>query len=329
MWSYIARRFVYSLLTLVAVSVVSFIIIQLPPGDFLTSLMSKYAEQGGGEIDRGVLESLQLRYGLDQPWYVQYWLWISGIVFHGDFGQSFAWNKPVSELMWDRMGLTLLLSLVALIVTWLVALPIGIYSAVRRYSALDYVVTFLGFIGLAIPSFLLSLALMYVLSRYAGMSVGGLFSASYINAPWSWGKVLDLAAHLWLPVLVLSTSGTAALIRVMRANLIDEMHKPYVQTARANGLGEMELLFKYPVRVALNPFVSTIGWVLPHLFSGAVIVSVVLSLPTAGPVLLSALLSQDMYLAGSFIMVLSVLTVIGTLISDLLLAWLDPRVRYQ
>ncbi|CAH1648418.1 MULTISPECIES: ABC transporter permease [Hyphomicrobiales] len=328
MWRFIAQRVVYTALTLAAVSVVSFLIIQLPPGDFLTSLAGKMAEQGG-DLDSASLAGLKARYGLDQPWYIQYWRWITGILLHGDFGQSFEWNKPVSELLWDRMGMTLLLSLVTLIVTWMLALPIGIYSAVRRYSVLDYVVTFLGFIGLAIPSFLLSLALMYILSRYAGMSVGGLFSAAYVNAPWSWAKLVDLAAHLWLPVLILSTSGTAALIRVMRANLIDELHKPYVQTARANGLGEMELLFKYPVRVALNPFVSTIGWVLPHLFSGAVIVSVVLSLPTAGPLLLSALLAQDMYLAGSFILILSALTVIGTLLSDLLLAWLDPRVRYQ
>ena len=328
MWRFIAQRVVYTLLTLAAVSVVSFLIIQLPPGDFLTSLAGKMAEQGG-DLDSASLAGLKARYGLDQPWYIQYWRWITGILLHGDFGQSFEWNKPVSELLWDRMGMTLLLSLVTLVVTWMLALPIGIYSAVRRYSVLDYVVTFLGFIGLAIPSFLLSLALMYILSRYAGMSVGGLFSPAYVNAPWSWAKLVDLAAHLWLPVLILSTSGTAALIRVMRANLIDELHKPYVQTARANGLGEMELLFKYPVRVALNPFVSTIGWVLPHVFSGAVIVSVVLSLPTAGPLLLNALLAQDMYLAGSFILILSALTVIGTLLSDLLLAWLDPRVRYQ
>ena len=328
MWRFIAQRVVYTLLTLAAVSVVSFLIIQLPPGDFLTSLAGKMAEQGG-DLDSASLAGLKARYGLDQPWYIQYWRWITGILLHGDFGQSFEWNKPVSELLWDRMGMTLLLSLVTLVVTWMLALPIGIYSAVRRYSVLDYVVTFLGFIGLAIPSFLLSLALMYILSRYAGMSVGGLFSPAYVNAPWSWAKLVDLAAHLWLPVLILSTSGTAALIRVMRANLIDELHKPYVQTARANGLGEMELLFKYPVRVALNPFVSTIGWVLPHVFSGAVIVSVVLSLPTDGPLLLNALLAQDMYLAGSFILILSALTVIGTLLSDLLLAWLDPRVRYQ
>lgn len=327
MLRYVLRRLVYTFATLAAVSVVAFLVIQLPPGDFLTSFSAKFAEQGGA-LDSDALTALKLRYGLDQPWYVQYWLWISGILFRGDFGESFEWNKPVSELMWDRFGLTVLLSGITLIVTWIVALPIGIYSAVRRYSWLDYVVTFLGFLGLAVPSFLLALALMYVFSRYFGMSVSGLFSPAYVNAEWSLAKVGDLAMHLWLPVFVLATHGTAALIRVMRANLIDELYKTYVQTARANGLGEMELLFKYPVRVALNPFISTIGWVLPNLVSGAIVTSVVMSLPTAGPLLLSALLAQDMYLAGSFILMLSALTVIGTLISDLLLAWLDPRVRY-
>ncbi|WP_342361869.1 ABC transporter permease [Terrarubrum flagellatum] len=327
MWRFLARRLLYTICTLAVVSIVAFLIIQLPPGDFLTSLAGKMAEQGG-DMDSASLAGLKQRYGLDQPWHVQYWRWISGIVLRGDFGQSFEWNKPVSELMWDRMGLTALLSFVTLMVTWALALPIGIYSAVRRYSGLDYLITFLGFIGLSAPSFLLSLAAMYALSRFAGLSVGGLFSPAYVNAPWSWAKTVDLLAHLWLPVLILSTSSAAALIRVLRANLIDELHKAYVQTARANGLGEKELLFKYPVRVALNPFVSTIGWVLPQLFSGAVIVSVVLSLPTAGPLLLQALLAQDMYLAGSFILVLSALTILGTLLSDLLLAWLDPRVRY-
>jgi peptide/nickel transport system permease protein len=327
MLRYALRRLAYTLVTLAAVSVVAFLVIQLPPGDFLTSFSAKFAEQGGS-LDNDALSALKLRYGLDQPWYVQYWLWLSGILLRGDFGESFEWNKPVSSLMWDRFGLTVLLSGITLVVTWLVALPIGIYSAVRRYSWLDYVVTFFGFLGLAVPSFLLALALMYLFSRYFGMNVSGLFSPQYVNAEWSWAKVGDLAMHLGLPVFVLATHGTAALIRVMRANLIDELYKPYVQTARANGLGELELLFKYPVRVALNPFISTIGWVLPNLVSGAIVTSVVMSLPTAGPLLLSALLAQDMYLAGSFILMLSALTVIGTLISDLLLAWLDPRVRY-
>lgn len=328
MLSYVLRRIIYTLFTMAIVSFISFIIIQLPPGDFLTSLAGKMAE-AGGDVDSATLAGLKARYGLDQPWFVQYWRWISNIVVAGDFGQSFEWNKPVADLIWDRMGLTLLLSLIALVVTWAVALPIGIYSAVRRYSVLDYVVTFLGFLGLAVPNFLLSLVAIFVLSRYAGINVSGLFSPDYVNAPWSWPKVGDLALHLVVPVFVLATSGAAALIRVMRANLIDELNQPYVHTARANGLGELELLLKYPVRVALNPFVSTIGWVLPHLLSGAVIVSVVLSLPTAGPQLLNALLAQDMYLAGSYILVLSALTILGTLVSDILLAWLDPRVRYE
>jgi peptide/nickel transport system permease protein len=320
------RRLGSTLITLIAVSIVAFIVIQLPPGNFLTSLMAKYSEQGGS-IDNDVVAALNLRYGLDQPWYVQYWRWISGIVLHGDFGQSFEWNKPVSELMWERFGLTVMLSVVTLLVTWAVSFPVGIYSAVRPYSLPDFVITFLGFLGLAVPNFLFALVLMFISSRYFGGSVGGFFSPDYVNAPWSLAKLADLSTHLWLPVVVLSAQGTAALVRIMRANLLDELHKPYVLTARSHGMGEMELLFKYPVRVALNPFISTIGWVLPNLVSGAVVTAIVLSLPTAGPLLLSALLAQDMYLAASFILMLSALTVIGTLISDLLLAWLDPRIR--
>jgi peptide/nickel transport system permease protein len=320
------RRLGSTLITLIAVSIVAFIVIQLPPGNFLTSLMAKYSEQGGS-IDNDVVAALNLRYGLDQPWYVQYWRWISGIVLHGDFGQSFEWNKPVSELMWERFGLTVMLSVVTLLVTWAVSFPVGIYSAVRPYSLPDFVITFLGFLGLAVPNFLFALVLMFISSRYFGGSVGGFFSPDYVNAPWSLAKLADLSTPLWLPVVVLSAQGTAALVRIMRANLLDELHKPYVLTARSHGMGEMELLFKYPVRVALNPFISTIGWVLPNLVSGAVVTAIVLSLPTAGPLLLSALLAQDMYLAASFILMLSALTVIGTLISDLLLAWLDPRIR--
>jgi len=323
---YMVRRLGSTLITLIAVSIVAFIVIQLPPGNFLTSLMAKYSEQGGS-IDNDVVAALNLRYGLDQPWYVQYWRWISGIVLHGDFGQSFEWNKPVSELMWERFGLTVMLSVVTLLVTWAVSFPVGIYSAVRPYSLPDFVITFLGFLGLAVPNFLFALVLMFISSRYFGGSVGGFFSPDYVNAPWSLAKLADLSTHLWLPVVVLSAQGTAALVRIMRANLLDELHKPYVLTARSHGMGEMELLFKYPVRVALNPFISTIGWVLPNLVSGAVVTAIVLSLPTAGPLLLSALLAQDMYLAASFILMLSALTVIGTLISDLLLAWLDPRIR--
>ena len=328
MLTYILRRILYMIPTLIAISVVTFIIIQLPPGDFLTSLVAGMGEQGE-TIDSAQLAALKQRYGLDQPTYIQYWKWISGIIFRGDFGQSFEWNRPVNTLIWDRLGLTFILSLSTLLFVWVVAIPVGIYSAVRKYSLGDYVATFLGFIGLAIPNFLLALVLLYVSFKYFGQSVGGLFSPQYIDAPWSWGKVTDLAAHLWIPMVVLGTAGTAGLIRTMRANLLDELGRPYVVTARAKGLAENRLLVKYPVRLALNPFVSGLNDVLVQLVSGAAIVSIVLSLPTTGPLLLRALMSQDMYLAGSFILMLSVLTVVGTLISDILLAWLDPRIRYR
>lgn len=328
MLAYFVRRLLYMVPTLIAISVVSFFIIQLPPGDYLSTLVANLAAQGD-QIDGARLAALRDRYGLDQPIWVQYWKWITGIVFYGDFGHSFEWNRPVSQLIWQRLGLTFVLSFSTLIFTWAISLPTGIFSAVRKYSLGDYVATFLGFVGLAIPNFLLALVLMYVSFKYFNQSVGGLFSPQYIEAPWSWNKVVDLLAHLWVPMIVLGTAGTAGLIRIMRANLLDELHKPYVETARAKGLSERRLLLKYPVRVALNPFVSTVGWVLPDLVSGAAIVSIVLSLPTTGPLLLRALNSQDMYLAGSFIMMLSVLTVVGTFISDLLLAWLDPRIRYR
>ena len=314
--------------TLFAISLVSFLIIQLPPGDYLSTLVAELAAQGD-VVDNARLTALENRYGLNEPFYVQYWKWISGIVLRGDFGHSFEWNRPVATLIWDRLALTFVLSLSTLLFIWAVAFPIGIYSAVRKYSIGDYIATFVGFIGLAIPNFLLALVLMYVSFKVFNQSVGGLFSPQYIEAPWSWAKVLDLLSHLWIPMIVLGTAGTAALIRIMRANLLDELFKPYVETARAKGLSEWRLLLKYPVRVALNPFISTVGWVLPELVSGAAIVSIVLSLPTTGPLLLRSLQSQDMYLAGGFIMMLSVLTVIGTLISDLLLAWLDPRIRYR
>lgn len=328
MLQYIIRRILYMIPTLFLVSVVSFAIIQLPPGDYLTSLAASLAQQGV-VLDNASLTALKERYGLGEPIYVQYWKWISGILLRGDFGQSFEYSRPVSALIWGRLGLTFAVSLTTLLFIWTVAFPIGVYSAVRKYSIGDYLATFVGFIGLAVPNFLLALVLMYVSYKYFGQTVGGLFSPQYIDAPWSWPKLLDLLAHIWVPVVVLGTAGTAGLIRIMRANLLDELSRPYVETARAKGLSETRLLLKYPVRVALNPFVSTVGWVLPTLVSGAAIVSIVLSLPTTGPMLLQALMDQDMYLAGSFILLLSVLTVIGTLISDLLLAWLDPRIRYR
>lgn len=326
MAGFIIRRLLYMIPMMFAISVVTFIIITLPPGDFLTALQARLATQGES-IDPGVLEGLRERYGLDQPPPVQYVKWVGGILTRGDFGQSFDWNQPVSRLIWSRLGLTMLVSLATLAFVWAAAFPIGIYSAIRRYSPGDYIATFFGFLGLAIPNFLLALVLMYLSARLFGVSVGGLFSPNYMHTGWSWGKLGDLLAHLWIPVIVLGSGATAALIRIMRANLIDELNKPYVDMARARGLGEVRLLLKYPVRVALNPFVSTVGWVLPNLVSGAVVTAIVLSLPTTGPMLLNALFAQDMYLAGGFILVLSLLTLIGTLLSDVLLAWLDPRIR--
>jgi peptide/nickel transport system permease protein len=248
-------------------------------------------------------------------------------VLRGNFGQSFEWKRPVSEVIGERLALTVLVTLAAVLATWLIALPIGIYSAVRQYSAGDHLFTFFGFVGIATPDFLLALVLMYFSFQYFGVSAGGLFSPEYAEAPWSFGRVLDLGAHLWVPALILGTNGTARVIRVMRANLLDELRKPYVVTARAKGIPEWRAILKYPVRVALNPFISTIGYTLPHLMSGSIIVSVVLSFPTVGPILLRSLISQDMFLAGTIVMFLGVLTVIGTLISDILLAWIDPRIR--
>lgn len=324
---YIFRRILWLIPTLIAVSFVAFVIIDLPPGDYVTTYATNRANSGQAASEE-YLEAMREHYGFGQPIYVRYWKWISRVLV-GDFGTSFAWSQSVNQLIWQRMELTLLLSVSTLFFTWIVALPIGIYSAVRQYSPLDYVFTFIGFIGLAMPNFLLALILMYLSFKFFGTAVGGLFSPEFEEAPWSWERMLDLLSHLWVPIVIVGTSGTAQLIRVMRANLLDELRKPYVIAARSRGLPEWKVILKYPVRVAINPFISTLGWVLPGLISGTVIVAIVLSLPTTGPMLLRALLQQDMYLAGGFILLLSVLTVIGTIISDLLLAWLDPRVRYQ
>jgi peptide/nickel transport system permease protein len=328
MLGFIARRILYAIPTFFAVSIVAFVIIQLPPGDYLTTLVASMASQGE-TVDPAALEALRNRYGLGQPIWVQYFKWMSNIFLRGDFGQSFEWNQPVASLIWNRLFLTFMLSLSTLFFVWAIALPVGIYSAVRQYSLGDYAFTFLGFIGLAIPNFLLALVLMYIGFKFFGQSVGGLFSPEYQEAPWSWAKFVDMLSHLWIPIVIIGTAGTASLIRIMRANLLDELRKPYVVTARAKGLPEHQVILRYPVRVALNPFVSTIGWVLPALISGEAIVAIVLSLPTTGPLLLRALMSQDMYLAGSFILMLSTLTIIGTLLSDILLALLDPRIRLE
>lgn len=328
MFQYIIRRVLWMIGTLFAVSLVAFIIIQLPPGDFATSYASGLAASGA-TVQQEELDALRATYGLDDPVLVQYAKWMWNILSKGDYGLSFSYKVPVSSIVWERVWLTAGVSLLCVFITWLIAFPIGIYSAVRQYSLGDYAATLVGFIGVSVPSFLVALVAMYIAFKYFDTTITGLFSTQYVNAPWSWERVVDLLGHLWLPVLVLALEGTAGLIRVMRANLLDELRKPYVVTARAKGMSERRLLLKYPVRLALNPFVSTLGWLLPGLVSGSVIISVVMSLPTTGPLLLSALMSQDMYLAGTIILLLSVLTIVGTLVSDLLLAWLDPRIRLQ
>lgn len=327
MLSFIVRRILFMIPTLFVISMVTFVIIQLPPGDFLDTMVASLNAQGT-EVDPAALEALQERYGLGQPIYVQYFKWVSGFPT-GNFGESFQYNRPVRELIGERFAMTIVLTLAGLLLVWAIAFPVGIYSAVKRYSIGDYIATFIAFVGIAVPSFLLALLLLYYAFKYLGMSVGGLFSAEMIDEPWSVMKVSDFLQHLWIPTIIIALGGIGSLIRTMRANLLDELNKPYVVTARAKGLDERRLILKYPVRLALNPFVSTVGYVLPALVSGATIVSVVLSLPTIGPLLLQSLLSQDMYLAGTIILLLAALTVIGTLLSDLLLAWIDPRIRLQ
>lgn len=327
MAAYVLRRVVYMILTLVVVSAAAFFIIQLPPGDFVTSYAANLSASGT-VVDNAQLVSLRQEYGLNQPLPVRYAKWMGGLV-HGDLGYSFEWKQPVRNLIGQRLLLTILISLTTLFFTYALAVPIGIYSATHQYSLGDHLVTTFGFIGLATPNFMLALVLLVLFSRVFGFAPTGLFSQVYVNAPWSVAKVFDLLKHLPVPIIVISSAGAAGLIRVMRATLLDELRKQYVVTARARGVSERRLLFKYPVRLAINPIASTIGWVLPALVSGATIVSVVLDLPTVGPLLLRALLSQDTYLAASLLMLLSFLTVIGTFLSDLVLLWLDPRIRFE
>jgi len=326
MLGYILRRVLLMIPTLLVISVISFFIIQLPPGDFLTSYSAQMRSQGDN-IDQERIESLRERYGLGQPVYVQYYKWMSGIFLRGDWGQSMEWQKPVKDLIWERLALTVMLSLVAILVSWFVAIPVGVYSATHQYSIPDYVMSIISFVGVGTPGFLLALIVMWVAMSQLGLNVGGLFSEEYLLAPWSIDKVIDMLKHLWIPVVIIALESTAGSIRTTRANLLDELNKPYVETARAKGLTEGKLIWKYPVRVALNPFFSTVGWSLAALISGQTLIAVVLSLQTTGPMMLRALMSQDMYLAGSFLLLLSTLTVIGTLISDILLAWVDPRIR--
>ena len=327
MIGYIGRRLGYMAVLLVAISMVAFFVIQLPPGDYLTVVMASMAGQGMHFTEEQVL-LLKERFGLDLPMHRQYLRWAWNLL-QGDLGLSFSYGRPVMGLVLDRLPLTMLISLLTILFAYAVAIPIGIYSATHQYSLGDYGFTVLGFVGLATPNFLLALLLMYVLLKLFGISAGGLFSPEYEFEPWSVPRVIDALLHLPLPVLVAGPAGTAAVVRVMRSTLLDELKKQYVITARAKGVDEQRLVMKYPVRVALNPFISTVGWTLPTLISGATITAVVLNLPTTGPLLIDALLAQDMFLAGSFIMLLSILTVIGTLISDLLLIVIDPRIRFE
>jgi len=327
MLTFIVRRLLLAILTIWVISVLSFAIIQLPPGDFVTAYIAQLSASGAS-VSEAEAVALRALYGLGQPFYVQYAKWIARVLV-GDFGVSMEWNRPVTEVIGDRLWLTMLISFAALVITWGLALPIGIYSAVRQYSIGDYLFTLVGFIGLAVPNFLLALVVMYLSFRFLGANVGGLFSAEYELAAWSWAKAWDLLKHLPLPAVILALGGTAQLIRIMRANLLDELRRPYVVTARAKGLSEGRVILKYPVRAALNPFASTVAYLFPYLVSGSVIISIVLSLPTVGPLLVRSLISQDMFLAGTIVLLLGVLTVAGTLISDLILMWVDPRIRYQ
>ncbi|HJP08532.1 MAG: ABC transporter permease [Proteobacteria bacterium] len=327
MLNYSARRLVAMIPTLVAISIIVFFIIQLPPGDYLESHIATLQAQGES-IDSKKIEFLRQQYGLDQPMWKQYLVWATGFL-RGDLGYSFEYDLPVRDVIGDRMFLTVLISLVTIVFTWLIAFPIGIYSATHQYSWGDYGLTFIGFIGLATPNFLLALVMLYLANVYFGTSIGGLMDPEYIDQPWTLGKLKSVLEHLWIPVIVIGTAGTAAMIRRLRANLLDELEKQYVVTGRAKGLPPGKLLRKYPLRMALNFFVSDIGNLLPSIISGAEVTAVVLSLPTTGPLLIASLQSQDMYLAGSFLMFLAILTVLGVLVSDLLLAVLDPRIRLQ
>ncbi|MCV6610750.1 MAG: ABC transporter permease [Amphritea sp.] len=327
MLKYLAKRILLMIPTLVVISMLVFIIIQLPPGDYLESYIAELESQGES-VDPQKIEFLREEYGLNMPLWKQYLVWVTGFV-QGDLGYSFEYNLPVSEVIGDKMWLTIIVSFFTILVTWAIAFPIGIYSATHPYSWSDYGLTLVGFLGLATPNFLLALVMLYLANRYFGTSIGGLMDPEYMDQPWSWAKIKSVLEHLWIPVLVIGTSGTAGMIRRLRANLMDELRKPYVVTGRAKGMGETRLLVKYPLRLSLNFFIADIGSILPSIISGAEVVAVVLSLPTTGPILLAALQSQDMYLAGSFLMFLAMLTVIGVLISDIALAMLDPRIRLQ
>lgn len=325
MFAFVLRRLIYGLLTLLIISIASFVMVEAPPGNALTAEIQRLRAQGG-EVSQDQIQALEVRYGVNDPIYEKYWQWSSGFV-KGDFGYSFDHKQPVADLIWGRIGYSVMLSLGALLVAWLIAIPVGVYSATHRYSLPDYIITTIQFIGIAIPEFLLALIVLVFASRYFGIDVGGLFSREYQTAPWSFGKLLDLLSHLWIPLLVISAGGTAWLTRVMRANLLDVLNQQYVQTARAKGVIERGVIWKHAVRNAFHPLVMALGGVLPALIGGEAIVSIVLNLPTIGPLFITSLTEQDLYLSATLLVVLSALLIIGNLLADILLAWLDPRVR--
>ena len=327
MIGFIVNRFLLALITIWVVTVISFALIQLPPGDYITSYVAQLMSQGEQVSDQ---EAAQLRqqYGLGDPFVVQYHKWLEKAAV-GNFGISMEYQRPVTQVIGDRIFLTAALAFSAALFTYALAVPIGVISAVKQYSITDYVATFIGFLGLAVPNFLLALSILYFGFVLFDANIGGLFSPEYASAPYSFGKIMNLLSHLWLPALVLSIAGTAQIIRVLRANMLDELRRPYVVTARAKGLSEWRVILKYPLRVALNPVISTLGYLLPTLVSGSIIVSIVMSLPTLGPLLLRALIAQDMFLSGTIVLLIGIMTVIGTFVSDLLLAWVDPRIRME
>jgi len=327
MLRFILKRLVLLPVLLLVFTVVVFALVQAPPGDFLTSYVAMLASSGSS-MDAAQVEALKIQFGLDKPVYVQYLRWMAGIL-RGDLGVSLEYGRQNTELIGERLLVTVMLALFAFVITWVVAIPAGIYSATHKNSVLDHVFSVLNYVGVATPNFMLALVLMWFAFSNFGLMITGLFSPDYVLAPWSFAKLVDLAKHIWLPAIVLGVAGTARLTRVMRANLLDELHKPYVAAARAKGMSEWKLVVKYPVRLALNPLISTIGWYLPQLFSGSLIVATVMNLPNIGPLLLRALTQQDMYLAGSILLIYCFLTIVGTLVSDILLAIFDPRIRME
>ena len=326
MIAYIMKRLVGMIPTFIIISMITFVIVQLPPGDFVTSAQAEIASSGGG-MDASAVEAMRIRYGLDQSIPVQYWRWVSGFP-RGDFGYSLEWNAPVWDIIAGRLGWTLLLSGLALVFMWVVSIPIGIYSARNKYSLGDNVFSFLGFLGLSIPDFMLSLMWLVFATMMLGISASGLYSSQMVDAPWSLAKFLDLLNHLWPPVVIMGVVGTAELIRIMRGNLLDILNQQYVTTARSKGLEEKVVVRKYAVRMAINPLISVLGMQIPKMISSSIIVGLVLSVPTVGPIFLRALITQDMYLAGAILLLMTVMLLIGNLLADIALAWVDPRIRY-